>query len=48
LINPIVVYKDTTGMTNHMKDLQDLYSSQNIFRLFGSRRMRWAGYVVRV
>jgi hypothetical protein len=30
----------------HHKELNDLYSSPNIFRMIKSRRMRWAGRVV--
>jgi hypothetical protein len=29
----------------HNKELNDLYSSLNIFRMIKSRRMRWAGHV---
>jgi hypothetical protein len=32
----------------HKKELNDLYSSPNIVRVIKSRRMRWAGYVVRM
>jgi PAS domain-containing protein len=32
----------------HKEELNDLYSSQNIIRAIKSRRMRWAGYVVRM
>jgi hypothetical protein len=32
----------------HNEELNDLYSSLNIFRLMRSRRMRWAGHVVRM
>jgi len=32
----------------HNQDLHDLYSSPNIVRVVKSRRMRWAGHVVRV
>jgi hypothetical protein len=32
----------------HNKELNDLYSSPNIFRAFISRRMRWAGHVARI
>jgi hypothetical protein len=31
----------------HNEKLNDLYSSQNIFRVNKSRRMRWAGHVAR-
>jgi hypothetical protein len=31
----------------HDKELNDLYSSPNIFRLIKSRRKRWAGNVAR-
>ena len=31
-----------------MKELNDLYSSPNIFRLIKSRRMMWAGHVARM
>jgi hypothetical protein len=31
----------------HGKELHDLYFSQNI-RMITSRRMRWAGYLVRI
>jgi hypothetical protein len=29
----------------HNEELNDLYSSPNIFRVIKSRRMKWAGYV---
>jgi hypothetical protein len=32
----------------HNKELNDLYSSPNIVRVIKSRRMRWAGHVVRM
>jgi hypothetical protein len=32
----------------HSEELNDLYSSPNIFRIIKSRRMRWAGYVARM
>ena len=32
----------------HNEELNDLYSSPNIVRVIKSRRMRWAGHVVRV
>jgi len=32
----------------HNEELSDLYSSSNIFRVIKSRRMRWAGHVVRM
>jgi len=32
----------------HNEELNDLYSSPNIVRVIKSRRMRWAGYVVRM
>ena len=32
----------------HNEELNDLYSSPNIFRVIKSRRMRWAGYVARM
>jgi hypothetical protein len=32
----------------HNEELNDLYSSPNIIRVFKSRRMRWAGHVARV
>jgi hypothetical protein len=32
----------------HNEELNDLYSSLNIFRLIKSRRMRWAGHVARM
>jgi hypothetical protein len=31
----------------HNEELNDLYSSRNIFRVIRSRRMRWAGHVAR-
>ena len=31
----------------HNEELNDLFSSPNIFRVIKSRRMRWAGYVAR-
>ena len=30
------------------EDLNDLYCSNNIFRVIKSRRMRWAGHVARI
>jgi len=32
----------------HNEELSDLYSSPNIVRVIKSRRMRWAGHVVRM
>ena len=32
----------------HNEELNDLYSSPNIIRVIKSRRMRWAGHVVRM
>jgi hypothetical protein len=32
----------------HSEELNDLYSSPNIFRVIRSRRMRWAGHVTRM
>jgi hypothetical protein len=32
----------------HKEELNNLYSSPNIVRVIKSRRMRWAGHVVRV
>jgi hypothetical protein len=32
----------------HNEELNDLYSSPNIVRAIKSRRMRWAGHVVRM
>jgi hypothetical protein len=32
----------------HNKELHDLYSSPSIIRIIMSRRMRWAGHVVRM
>jgi hypothetical protein len=32
----------------HNEEINDLYSSPNKFRLFKSRRMRWAGHVARI
>jgi hypothetical protein len=32
----------------HNDELHNLYSSPNIFRVFKSRRMRWAGHVARI
>jgi len=32
----------------HNKELNDLYSSPNIVRVIKSKRMRWAGHVVRM
>jgi len=32
----------------HNEELNDLYSSANIVRVMKSRRMRWAGHVVRM
>ena len=32
----------------HNEELNDLYCSSNIFRMFKSRRMKWAGHVARM
>jgi hypothetical protein len=32
----------------HNEELYDLYSSRSIVRVIKSRRMRWAGHVVRM
>jgi hypothetical protein len=32
----------------HNEELNDLYCSQNIFRVIKLRRMRWAGHVARM
>jgi len=32
----------------HIEELNDLYSSPNIFRVIKSRRMSWAGHVARM
>jgi hypothetical protein len=32
----------------HNEELNDLYSSPNIFRVIKSKRMRWAGHVARL
>jgi len=32
----------------HNEELNDLYSSPNIVRVIKSRRMRWAGHVMRM
>jgi hypothetical protein len=32
----------------HNEELDDLYSSPNIFRAIKSRRMRWTGHVARM
>jgi hypothetical protein len=32
----------------HNEELYDLYSSPSIMRMIKSRRMRWAGHVVRI
>jgi hypothetical protein len=32
----------------HNEELNDLYSSPNIFRVIKPRRMRWAGHVARM
>jgi hypothetical protein len=32
----------------HKEELRNLYSSPNIIRMIKSRRMRWAGHVVRM
>jgi hypothetical protein len=34
--------------SEHDEELNDLYSSPNINRVIKSRRMRWAGHVVRI
>ena len=41
---------DVTGewRKQHNEELNDLYSSPDVFRVIKSRRMRWAGYVARV
>jgi len=35
-------------MELYTEELNDLYSSPNIFRVIKSRRMRWAGHVARM
>ena len=35
-------------MKLHNEELNDLYCSPNIFRVIKSRKMRWAGQVVRM
>jgi hypothetical protein len=32
----------------HNKELHDLYSSQSIISIIKSRRIRWAGHIVRM
>jgi hypothetical protein len=32
----------------HSEELNDVYSSHNIFRVTKSRRMKWAGHVARM
>ena len=32
----------------HNEELNDMYTSPNIFRLIKSRRMRWTGHVARM
>ena len=32
----------------HNEELNDLYSSRNIFRVVKSREMRWAGHLARM
>ena len=32
----------------HNEELNDLYSSPNIFQVIKSRRMRWAGHLARM
>jgi len=32
----------------HKEELNDLYSSPNIFRVIKSRRMRWTGHAARI
>jgi hypothetical protein len=41
---------EVTGVWRKLRneELNDLYSLSNIVRVFKSRRMRWAGHVVRV
>ena len=41
---------EVTGQSRrlHNEELNDLYSSPNIVRVIKSRRMRWAGHVVRM
>jgi hypothetical protein len=34
--------------TVHIEELNDMYSSPNIFRVIKSRRMRWAGHIARL
>jgi hypothetical protein len=35
-------------LSQHNKELNDLYSSPNIIRVIKSRRMRWAGHTARL
>ena len=41
---------EVTGVCRklHNEELNDLYSTPNIFRVIKSRRMRWAGHVARM
>jgi hypothetical protein len=39
-------YEDRSWRRLHTDELNSLYSSPNIVRVFGSRRMRWVGYMV--
>jgi hypothetical protein len=43
-----VLARYTIYLKVHNEELNDLYFSSNIFRVIKSRRMRWAGHVVRM
>jgi hypothetical protein len=44
----IAIYYGHNNKKLHNEELNDLYSSPNVFRVFKSRRMRWTGHVARM
>jgi hypothetical protein len=46
-IRPSDIFLSCLFIELHNEELNDLYSSLNIFRVIKSRRMRWAGHAAR-